>query len=170
MRPISFLALFFVSCFSFAGCISFNDAPKHVGENRCIKGKIIRIDPAEAGFTRLSFCREPAECAFTALIFGAEAEKAGGVEELQGKTIIVKGRLNEFNGNAQRVVSEPGQLSFDAIDMPSLMKAYDVDERGHYSPGTSRAPKARRVYTKKETATLPAEIPEDAEDGSPPAR
>ena len=43
-----------------------------------------------------------------------------------------------------------------------LPKSFDVEQRGHFSAGQSRASK-KRATTKKPTATLPIEVPEDAE-------
>ncbi|MGH9511927.1 MAG: hypothetical protein ACRD2U_07295 [Terriglobales bacterium] len=149
--------------FSFAGCIPFSEAPQHVGETRCIKGKVLHIDESQPGFQSLSFCDSGEGCAFTVLVPAADQDTIASLRKLRGKTIKLHGLVKESNGEAQMVLDSK-QLSPENSEMPSFMKTYDVEERGHYSAGTSHAPKSKRVYTKKQTATMPADIPEDPED------
>ena len=65
---------------------------------------------------------------------------------------------------AEIVVHKPGQLEAadDNEEAPSFLRAYDVEEKGHYSAGTAHAPKSKRVTTKKQTATLPIDLPQDS--------
>jgi len=171
MRSAITLAFVFLGAsFSAAGCIPFKEAPQHLGESRCIKGKVMHIDAVAPGLDRLSFCQESSTCPLTALVSEEDLKKAGGAKEIEGKTVTIKGLLNEINGNAQIVLRQPGQLSADDEDFPRLLKTYDVEQKGHYSAGTSRAPKAARSTTAKQTATLPIDVPGDVEEAGPSAR
>jgi hypothetical protein len=160
-KQVTLIILF--SSFSFSACIPFSEAAQHVGETRCIKGKVLRVDEAKPGFASLSFCKDQRKCAFTALVAAANSENFSALMELQGRTIKIHGLVKDFNGDAQIVLQDSRQLLSDDSEMPSFMKAYDVEERGHYSAGTSHAPKTKRATTKKQTATLPIDIPVDSE-------
>jgi len=148
---------------SHAGCIPFAEAGQHIGEVRCISGKLLRVERDQLGLTRLNFCEASQPCPFAAVVFDDDLKKVGDLQELEGKILEVHGRLTENNGRAQIVLSKPGQLETedDNEDVPSLLRAYDVEEKGHYSAGTAHAPKSKRVTTKKQTATLPIDIPPD---------
>ena len=161
------ILLLIIPSLAVAGCIPFNEAPQHIGETRCVKGKVLRIEQSQPGFESLSFCIDQRKCAFTALVFFGDPGSAASLRELQGKTIKIHGLVKESNGDAQIVLRDSRQLLPDDSGVPSFMKTYEVEERGHYSAGTSHAPKARRTTTKKQTATLPIEIPEDTEEAGP---
>jgi hypothetical protein len=71
-KQVTLIILF--SSFSFSACIPFSEAAQHVGETRCIKGKVLRVDEAKPGFASLSFCKDQRKCAFTALVAAANSE------------------------------------------------------------------------------------------------
>jgi len=148
---------------SFAGCVRFAQARQHIGETRCIRGRVFHVNDFQPGFASLSFCEEEGKCAFTALVSTKDPKSVAALHELQGKTITIHGLVKELDGDAQIVLQDPRQLLSQDEAMPSFMKTYDVEERGHYSAGTSHAPKAKRVYTKKQTARGSIDIPGDAE-------
>ncbi len=148
---------------SYAGCVPFTQARKHIGETQCVKGKVLRVDDPKPGLASLSFCKDQGKCAFTALVSSTDRKSIASLHELRGKTVKIYGLLKESNGNAQIVLQDPRQLLSQDVAMPSFMKTYDVEERGHYSAGTSYATRTKRVYTKKQTATGSINIPGDAE-------
>lgn len=161
-------AIIIFSTLASSQCISFRQAPQHIGQTLCVTGKILRIDAADPGFSRLSFCRDPGKCSFTAVISDRDVKKAGGTKALQGKTVELKGLLTGLDGGAQISAPEPLPPGRRDSETPSFMKGFDAGERGHYSAGTSRAPKVKETTTTKQTATLPIDIPEDAEESGPP--
>ena len=56
---------------------------------------------------------------------------------------------------------EARQLGGEAKGIPALPKNYDVENKGHYSAGTFRRPRAKKAYKKRHPAKLPIEVPED---------
>jgi DNA/RNA endonuclease YhcR with UshA esterase domain len=166
MRFTNKLALIFVllPALSHAGCIRFIDAGKHIGETRCVAGKILRVEQDEQGITRLDFCEVVQGCPFTVVVFPGDLKRVGEIQQLEGKTIEIRGALKDYEGRAEIVLQKSRQLvtEDDDEDVPSLLSAYDVEEKGHYSAGTARAPKSKRVKTKKQTATLPIDVPVDS--------
>ncbi len=154
----------FISTFSFAGCLPFSEAAQHLGETRCVKGKVIRVDSPRPGFAVLSFCGSEAKCAFTALVAAPNMKALNDLQGLQGTTVKIHGFVKDSNGSAQIELPDSRQLLLGDEGVPSFMKTFDVEKRGSYSAGTSRAAKAKTVTTKKQTATLPIDIPSDAEE------
>jgi hypothetical protein len=160
---IKLMQLVLVSSVSFAGCIPFTQARQHIGETSCVRGKVLHVNDFQPGFASLSFCKDEGECAFTAVVSAKDPKSVASLHELQGKTIKIHGLLKESNGDAQIILQDPRELLSRDAEMPSFMRAYDVEERGHNSAGTSHAPKAKTVYTKKQTATGSIDIPSDTE-------
>jgi hypothetical protein len=146
-----------------AGCIPFAEAGQHIGQVRCIRGKLLRVEQDQQGFTRLNFCEASQSCQFVVVVPEEYLEKVGDLQQLQGKTLEIHGLLKDSDGRAEILLQKPGQLETqdDYEEAPSFLRAYDVEEKGHYSAGTAHAPKSKRVTTKKQTATLPIDIPQD---------
>jgi hypothetical protein len=149
---------------SHAGCIPFTEADKHIGEVRCVSGKLLRVELDQQGLTRLNFCEAFQSCQFVVVVPEEDIKKVGDLQQLQGKTLEIHGLLKNSGGRAEIVLQKPSQLETadDNEEAPSFMRAYDVEEKGHYSAGTAHAPKSKRVTTKKQTATLPIDVPQDS--------
>ncbi len=160
---IKLILLICISSLSFAGCIPFTQARQHIGETSCVKGKVFHVNDLQPGYASLSFCKGQGKCGFIALVSANDPNSIAGLHELQGRTIEMHGLLKESNGGTEIILQNSRDLLSQDTEMPSFMKAYDVEERGHYSAGTSHAPKAKRVYTKKQTATGSIDIPSDTE-------
>ncbi len=41
-----------------AGCVSFNEANKHMGTNQCVSGTVLRVENGGKGVTYLNFCKD----------------------------------------------------------------------------------------------------------------
>ena len=169
----SFLSLCF-SLSSHAECLPFTEAAQHVGETQCVSGTVLRVDRDQSGLTELRFCEESMECAFNAVVRPEDRKRVGDLRKLEGKSIEVHGRLQALEGSTQIVVQQARQLRPQLAaepSLPTLLKEYDVDEKGHYSAGKFNHPKAARKTTRKKQApTLPLDVPVDAEMGDLPSR
>jgi hypothetical protein len=154
--------LFFSSSSLSAKCIDINEALKHVGETRCIVGKVFRVQQGNKGVHYLDFCEDYRSCTFTVVIFSSDLRHVGDVRPLQGRMVEVHGDVKEYEGRAEIILSDASQLGGDAVRIPPLPKNYDVEQKGHYGAGKFSHPKAARTTNKKrQTATLPDAIPKD---------
>jgi hypothetical protein len=153
----------FVSVLSHAGCVPASEARKYIGETKCVAGKVVRVEKGADGVHYLAFCEKAKGCPFLAVIFPEDLKHIGDVRQLQGKSVEVHGEVKAYNGQAEIVVSEPRQLKGEMAKIPSMPKGYDVEEGGHYSAGVFSHPKTTTTTTKRQPATLPANIPEDPE-------
>jgi hypothetical protein len=161
ISKVATLALLFPSVVS-AACIPFDQAKKHIGETQCVAGKVLRVEIGSRGVHYLDFCEDPQSCSFSVVVFSDDLKNLGDVGQLEGKTIEIRGEVKEYDGRAEIVLQKAAQLEGGAVRLTPLPKAFDVEERGHFSAGQSRASK-KRATTKKPSTTLPIDVPEDAE-------
>jgi hypothetical protein len=157
------LALLFPAV-SPANCIPISEARRHVGEDQCVTGKVIRVKHGSGGATFFDFCQDSMVCPFTVVVFPYDLKHVGDVSQLQNKVIEVHGPVKEYDGRAEIVLQQARQLSGEGTRIPPLPKNYDVENKGHYSAGRFSLPRApHKVSKKRHTAKLPIEIPTDVE-------
>lgn len=157
------LALIFPA-FLAADCIPIAEARQHIGEERCVTGKVIRVKHGSRGVTFFDFCQDSMVCPFTVVVFPHDLRNVGDVHQLQNKVIEVHGHVKEYDGRAEIILQEFRQLGGEGRRIPPLPKNYDVENKGHYSAGRFSLPRApHKVSKKRQTAKLPIEIPTDPE-------
>lgn len=144
-----------------AACISPAQAAKHVGETKCVSGKVTRIEQADDGAHYLQLCQDSKNCSFSAVIFPEDLRHIGDVRQLQGKFIEVHGDVKEHDSGTEIIVTDAWQLKGEAASIPPLPKNYDVETKGHYSAGVFSHPKTYSTTKKRQPATLPVNIPDD---------
>jgi hypothetical protein len=163
-RTLTFLFGLLLPTLSFAECISINEAKNHIGETRCVTGKVVRVKQGNRGVHFLDFCEDYRLCPFTVVVFPGDLKGVGDVRQLQGKIIEVHGPVKEYDGRAEIVLQQARQLTGEAAWIPPLPKGYDVEKKGRYSAGKFRYPKpSRRPKKKRQRAPIPTE-----EESDPP--
>lgn len=146
-----------------AKCISFFDALSHIGESRCVTGKIFRVQQGSNGIHYLDFCADYRTCTFTVVIFRGDLKHVGDIRELQDRLVEVHGDVKEYDGRAEIILKDASQLGGNGARIPRLPKDFDVDRKGHFSAGTFSHPRASSTTAskKRQPATLPAAVPDD---------
>ena len=163
MASLAVLAVFCGPCFG--ECIPMSEAQAHIGETQCVTGKVFRVKAGARGVTFFDFCEDFRVCPFTVVIFPAHLRDIGDVRPLKDRVVEIHGDIKEYDGRAQIVLSQLRQLGAAAVLVPKLPKNYDVENKGHYSAGTFSLPKPSKTPAKKrQTPTLPIDIPEDPAD------
>lgn len=125
-------------------CLTPAQASKHVGKKGCVLGKVVRVEEGSNGVTFLDFCADYRSCPFTVVVFRSDLQALGDVRQLQGRTIVIQGRIEEYDDRAEIVLSHPQQLGDGASHLTVLPKDYDVERQGHYSAGSFRPSKAKK--------------------------
>jgi DNA/RNA endonuclease YhcR with UshA esterase domain len=100
-----------------ADTIPAANAKGHVGENGTVCGKVADTRYLESGRrpTFLNFDQCYPNHTFTAVIFGEDRAKFGAPEkDYLGKDICVIGKIEDYNGKPQIVVSEPKQIKAES--------------------------------------------------------
>jgi hypothetical protein len=158
------VAILLLSTLAWPDCLPVEEARKHVGEIKCITGKVVRVKQGTRGVHFLDFCDDFRLCPFTVVVFPSDLKNVGDVRQLQGRMIEIHGQVKEYDGRAEIILEEYRQLSGSTARIPPLPKNYDVEKKGRSSAGTFSHPKAGRKPSKKrQTAKLPIEVPEDSD-------
>lgn len=147
-----------------AACIPFDQARNHLGETQCVTGKVIRVKEGNRGVRFLDFCEDYRLCTFTVVVFPYDLKKIGDVRELAGKMIEIRGEVKDYDDRAEIVLDNLKQLSGATMHLSPLPKNFDVEQRGHFSAGSSRPPHAGSTHKKKGTPTLPVESDDPESD------
>jgi hypothetical protein len=148
-------------------CLPIGEASKHVGETKCITGKVLHVKAGAKGVHFIGFCAEQAACPFSVVVFASDLKDVGDVRRLEGHVIEIHGPVKLYDGRAEIILNRVSQVTGGSTLIPPMPKNYDVEKQGHYSAGRMRAPKkpARVKGTPAATATYGNEA--DVE-GEPP--
>ncbi len=159
-----FLTVFFPASLLAGDCIPITEARQHIGEDQCVTGKVLRVKHIGRGVTLFDFCQDSMVCPFTVVVFPHDLKRIGNVSQLQNQVIEVHGPVKEYDGRAEIVLNQLRQLGGSGLRIPPLPKNFDVENKGKYSAGKFSLPKpAYKTYPKKQTATIPINVPSDAE-------
>ena len=132
-----------------AGCIPIEKAPKNIGDSVCVTGKVVKVARSPRSGTHfLNFCDDYRNCPFSVVVFAKDLPNVGDVRALEGRTIEVYGKIKNYKGQAEIILSDLRQLRGEAAKLPPLPKHYDVETKGNYSAGryhgTSDPPKPHK--------------------------
>jgi len=105
-----FCALLLLTTLVRSDCLPFDEARRHIGEIKCITGKVIRIKQGARGVHFLDFCEDFRLCPFTVVVFPGDLKSVGDVRQLQGRVIEIHGPVKEYDGRAEIVLEEYRQL------------------------------------------------------------
>ena len=155
LRKAIFL-LFFAHPVFASDCIPIHEAGGHVGETKCVTGKVVRVKIGSKGVHFLDFCEDQIACPFTVVVFGHDLKDVGDVRRLAGRTIEIRGPVKMYDGRPEIILSRIAQITNGAAMIPPLPKNYDVENRGHFSAGrlhptkkpkkTTAAPNTKATY------------------------
>lgn len=136
------LAILLSSTFLVASdCLSIGQAAQHVGETRCITGKVLHVKAGAKGTHFIGFCEEHAACPFSVVVFGSDLKDVGNVRRLEGRVIEIHGPVKLYDGRAEIILKRVSQLTGGSTLIPPMPKNYDVEKQGHYSAGRMRPTK-----------------------------
>ena len=152
--------LFSAPLLTAADCIPIHEAAQHVGETKCVTGKVLRVKVGEKGVHFLDFCEDQMACPFTVVVFASDLKDVGDIRRLTGRTIEIHGPVKLYDGRAEIILNRISQIAGGAAMIPPLPKDYDVEKAGHYSAGHLRPTKkpAKIKGTPNTTATYGNDI------------
>jgi hypothetical protein len=153
IRTLVSIALFAAANPSGASCLQIVDAPNHIGETRCVSGKVLGVEQGNMGVHYLNFCETSQKCPFTVVVFPSDLRYVGDVRQLAGKTVEVHGEVKMYEDHAEIILSDPRQLKGESAQIPPLPKNYDVEKKGRFSAGTFSRPKSSKSTFKKRRTT-----------------
>jgi hypothetical protein len=133
-------------------CIPIHQASQHIGETKCVTGKVIRVKVGAKGVHFLDFCEDAMACPFTVVVFSNDLKDVGDVRRLAGRTTEIHGALKAYDGRPEIILSRISQIEGGATMISPLPKNYDVENRGHFSAGRLR-PTKKPTKTKAKPST-----------------
>jgi hypothetical protein len=122
-------------CLSASACIPISETSHHVGETKCVTGKVLRVKAGPRGVHFLDFCQDQISCPFTVVVFPHDLKDVGDVRRLEGRTIEINGPVKLYDGRPEIILRRISQVANGAMLIPPLPKEYDVEKQGHYSAG-----------------------------------
>jgi hypothetical protein len=145
---------------SASDCLPIHEASQHVGETKCVTGKVLRVKVGAKGVHFLDFCEDQMACPFTVVVFPYDLKDVGDIRRLTGRTIEVRGAVKLYDSRAEIILKRISQIAGGAALIPPLPKNYDVENRGHYSAGHVRPTRkpAKVKGTPNTTATYGNDI------------
>jgi hypothetical protein len=147
-------------------CIPIHEASQHVGEVKCVTGKVLRVKVGNKGVHFVDFCEDHLACPFTIVVFPSDLKDVGDVRRLEGRTIEVRGAVKLYDGRAEIILKRISQLSGGVGLIPPLPRNYDVENRGHYSAGRLHPSKKPKKHKAKPSTS--ATYGNDVEGETPP--
>jgi|SRR5205823_4099544 len=157
-------AVLLLSELSFAQCITFDQAQRHIDEKQCVTGRVVRVETGSKGVHYLDFCDDFRMWPFSVVVFPHDLKNIGDARELAGKVVEIRDEVKEYDDRAEIILESRKQLSGEASSIPPLPKNFDVEQRGNFSAGKFRASHSRTTRGKKSTPTLPVDMPSDVEN------
>lgn len=134
-------------------CLSIAEASRHVGEVKCVQGKVVRVQVGTKGVHYLHFCEDQAACPFYVVVFPYDLKDVGDVRRFEGREIQISGKVKLYDGRPEIILSRISQVTNGAAMIPPLPKNYDVENRGHYSAGRLRPSKKPAKVKAQPSAT-----------------
>ena len=151
---------------SASDCVSIQQASQHIGEVKCVAGKVLRVRIGPKGVRFFEFCEDQIACPFSVVVFPFDLKDVGDVRRLEGRTIEVHGAVKMYDGRAEIILKRVSQLTGGAGLIPPLPKNYDVETRGHYSAGRLHPSKKPKRHKAKPSTS--ATYGNDVEGDEPP--
>jgi DNA/RNA endonuclease YhcR with UshA esterase domain len=147
-----------------AVCLPISEAQNHIGETRCVTGKIIKVAEGDKGVHYLDFCDNHETCPFTVVIFASDLRYIGDVRQLAGKIVEIHGPVKMYDNHAEIVLSNMRQLKGEGTQIPPLPKDFDVERKGRYSAGKFAHPKSpRQTSRKRQSKPVPQTDPSETD-------
>ena len=163
---ITLIVLSVIPALGVTDCLPVEQASHHIGETRCVTGKVHRVSVGSKGVHFLDFCEDQMACPFTVVAFPHSLKDVGDVRRLEGRNIEIHGAVKSYDGRAEIILNRISQIPGGATMIPALPKNYDVEKQGHYSAGRMRPTKKPTVS--KPTPASTATYGNDVEGADPP--
>jgi hypothetical protein len=157
VTALTLVIMLLSSLLSASDCIPIHEASQHVGETKCVAGKVLKIRIGEKGVHFLDFCEDQSDCPFTVVVFPSGLKDVGDVRRLAGRSIEIDGAVKLYDGRPEIILNRINQIAEGAAMIPPLPKNYDVENRGHYSAGHLRPTKKPAKVKAKPSPPPPTE-------------
>ena len=154
-----------------AKCLPIAEAGKHIGDTKCVTGKVLTVTESPNGAWFLNFCDDYRKCPFTVVAFARDLRDVGDVRTLAGKQVEIHGKIREYKGRAEIILRERRQLRGESAKLPPVPKDYDASRHGRYratAPSTNKPSRKPAKTQPPAAARNPSDVESPAEEPSQP--
>src|SRR5580700_2831733 len=96
VSPLLVTSLSLIAPLAASDCLPIADARQHVGENKCVTGKVLRVKVGAKGVHYIDFCEDQMACPFTVVVFPSDLKDVGDVRRLTGHMIEIRGAVKLY--------------------------------------------------------------------------
>ena len=136
-------------------CSPFTEAKKHIGQKSCVRGQVLRVEHNAEGMTYLNFCEDSRACPFNVVVFAEDLHHVGALETLVGRTIEINGKVRDYDGHAEIVLQDSGQLGGGFKRLPPVPKDSTLNNRAGFQPARSTPQRTGNPATRKPSSPRP---------------
>ena len=147
-------------------CLPIREASQHVGETKCVTGKVVHVKVGAKGVHFIDFCEDRMACPFTVVVFPHDLKDVGDVRRLTGHVIEIRGAVKLYDGRAEIILNRVSQVTGGSTLIPPMPKNYDVEKQGHYNAGRMRP--SKKPKKTKQTPAATATYGNEADSEEPP--
>lgn len=90
--------------------ISPKDAYANVGSYEAVEGVVSQVSVTGSGTTFINFGGRYPNHVFYGVIFRSDVDKFKGVEKLEGRTVLMHGPIDLYEGKPQIILRDPSQV------------------------------------------------------------
>ncbi len=152
---------------AFAKCIPIEEAPQKVGDETCVRGKVVQVSQSQTGTWFLNYCADYRKCPFTVVVFAKDLRHVGDVRMLAGKTIEVFGKIRMYEGRPEIILRHSRQLDGEAARLPPPPRTYDASRHGRHRAGKFKSAKQGKRKPDPAPTTLTPDKPLPPEESEP---
>jgi hypothetical protein len=167
LRPNSYLKVAIIAAvlsvattMAHAGCIDYRQATKHIGDDRCVTGKVVAVNRGDSGAYFVNFCKDYQTCPFSVVVFADDLRDVGDIRKLDGKKIEIHGHIQEYDGRPEIILKDIRQLRGEAAKIPPIPKDFDVRRRGNFSARSISSSSKSSTSRKKSPRRGPPDQPD----------
>ena len=107
------LVLFFLpAILSAQKTINSDSVKSYIGQEVIVVGAITQVSITKSGTVFFNIDGKYPNNKMTAVIFKKDIEKFGDLKYWEGKSVGIKGKIEEYKGNPEIILKNQGQLSF----------------------------------------------------------
>ncbi|MGA8622472.1 MAG: hypothetical protein WB660_28615 [Candidatus Sulfotelmatobacter sp.] len=136
-------------------CLPIREASQHVGETKCVTGKVLRVKAGAKGVHFVDFCEDQMACPFTVVVFASDLKDVGDVRRLARRVIEIHGPVKLYNGRAEIILNRVSQLTGGTTLIPPLPKNYDVEKQATTARAGCVPPAAAATFGNEADASEP---------------
>src|SRR5260370_1503996 len=137
---VALVILFTTTRIAASDCLRIREASQHVGETKCVTGKVLRVKVGAKGVHFVDFCEDQTACPFTVVVFPHDLKDVGDVRRLTGHVIEIRGPVKLYDGRAEIILNRVSQVTGGSTLMPPIPQNYNVEKQSHYNPPPTAPP------------------------------